>query len=70
MADKNAADKNAADDSSQKNHSAQQSGDKKAAAVADVVEREAYPLAFDPEAWVVVSYVEEKYVGYDFVFNP
>ncbi|MEL7350444.1 MAG: hypothetical protein AAF171_24315 [Cyanobacteria bacterium P01_A01_bin.116] len=70
VADKNAADKNAADDSSQKNHSAQQSGDKKAAAVADVVEREAYPLAFDPEAWVVVSYVEEKYVGYDFVFKP
>ncbi|MEO1394267.1 MAG: hypothetical protein AAFV90_15275 [Cyanobacteria bacterium J06634_5] len=69
-ADNSAVDSNAADDSSQKNHSAQQVGDKKAAAVADVVEREAYPLAFDPEAWVVVSYVEEKYVGYDFVFKP
>lgn len=65
-----AVDNKAADDSSQKNPSAQQAGDKKTAAVADVVEREAYPLAFDPEAWVVVSYVEEKYVGYDFVFKP
>lgn len=34
-------------------------------------EREAYPLAFDPEAWVVVTYEEGgKYVGYDFVFKP
>ena len=34
-------------------------------------EREAYPLAFDPEAWVVVTYGEGgEYVGYDFVFKP
>ena len=35
-----------------------------------VSEREAYPLAFDPEAWVVVSYVDGRYSGYDFVFKP
>ncbi|MGB3766106.1 MAG: hypothetical protein WA947_06065 [Phormidesmis sp.] len=34
-------------------------------------EREAYPLAFDPEAWVVIAYSQTgEYVGYDFVFNP
>lgn len=33
--------------------------------------REAYPLAFDPEAWVVVAYSNtEEYIGYDFVFKP
>ncbi len=32
--------------------------------------REAYPLAFDPEAWVVVSYEADEYAGYDFVFKP
>lgn len=35
-----------------------------------VSEREAYPLAFDPEAWVVVSYTDGKYAGYDFAFKP
>ena len=34
-------------------------------------EREAYPLAFDPEAWVVVAYsASGEYIGYDFVFRP
>lgn len=34
-------------------------------------EREAYPLAFDPEAWVIVAYSQTgEYVGYDFVFTP
>ena len=34
-------------------------------------EREAYPLAFDPEAWVVVAYADGgEYLGYDFVFKP
>lgn len=34
-------------------------------------EREAYPLAFDPEAWVVVAYAGTgEYLGYDFVFKP
>lgn len=53
---------------------------------ADVIEREAYPLAFDPGAWVVVNYsagegareeADEKtnekaseYVGYDLIFRP
>ena len=33
--------------------------------------REAYPLAFDPDAWVVIAYTEtEEYLGYDFVFKP
>lgn len=32
--------------------------------------REAYPLAFDPEAWVVVDYDLDSYTGYDFVFKP
>ncbi len=33
-------------------------------------EREAYPLAFDPEVWIVLNYEAEKYTGYDFVFKP
>ena len=32
--------------------------------------REAYPLAFDPDTWVVVAYEANSYVGYDFVFKP
>ncbi len=32
-------------------------------------EREAYPLAFDPEVWIVLNYEAEKYIGYDFVFK-
>ncbi len=31
--------------------------------------REAYPLAFDPQAWVVVNYSSGAYVDYDFVFK-
>lgn len=34
------------------------------------IEREAYPLAFDPEAWVVLNYSSGEYQGYDFVFKP
>lgn len=34
------------------------------------LERDAYPLAFDPEAWVVLTYEGEAYAGYDFVFKP
>lgn len=29
-------------------------------------ERDAYPLAFDPNTWLVVLYEEEAYVGYGF----
>lgn len=29
-------------------------------------ERAAYPLAFDPNTWLVVLYEDEEYVGYDF----
>lgn len=36
----------------------------------DSAEREAYPLAFDPEVWVVLNYESETYTGYDFVFRP
>ncbi|MEL6470429.1 MAG: hypothetical protein AAFQ74_11935 [Cyanobacteria bacterium J06623_4] len=32
--------------------------------------RDAYPLAFDPEAWVVLTYEGDAYRGYDFVFKP
>ncbi|MFK8185123.1 MAG: hypothetical protein AB8B99_17260 [Phormidesmis sp.] len=41
-----------------------------AAANGPIVAREAYPLAFDPEAWVIVSYSESGYAGYDFAFKP
>ena len=34
-----------------------------------LVAREAYPLAFDPEAWVVVNYTEDGYASYDFAFK-
>ncbi|MEM7065120.1 MAG: hypothetical protein AAF572_18425 [Cyanobacteria bacterium P01_B01_bin.77] len=29
-------------------------------------ERAAYPLAFDPNTWLVVLYEDQEYVGYDF----
>lgn len=35
-----------------------------------LAEREAYPLAFDPQTWFVVLYEGNEYTGYDFVFNP
>ncbi len=31
-----------------------------------MAERIAYPLAFDPNTWLVVLYEDEEYVGYDF----
>ncbi|MFG6100191.1 hypothetical protein SPB21_33420 [Leptothoe sp. ISB3NOV94-8A] len=31
-----------------------------------IAERTAYPLAFDPNTWLVVLYEEEEYVGYGF----
>lgn len=44
-------------------------GDSKLAE-SNLAEREAYPLAFDPEVWVVLNYESGKYTGYDFVFKP
>lgn len=32
-------------------------------------QREAYPLAFDPQTWFVVLYEGEEYAGYDFSFR-
>lgn len=32
-------------------------------------QREAYPLAFDPQTWLVVLYEGDEYAGYSFVFN-
>ena len=32
-------------------------------------QREAYPLAFDPQTWFVVLYENEEYAGYDFSFR-
>ena len=37
--------------------------------IAQAGRREAYPLAFDPDTWVVVAYEANSYVGYDFVFK-
>lgn len=34
-----------------------------------IAEREAYPLAFDPQTWLVVLYDGDRYVGYDFRFR-
>lgn len=31
--------------------------------------REAYPLEFDPQTWLVVLYEGDRYVGYDFRFR-
>ena len=31
--------------------------------------REAYPLAFDPQTWLIVLYEEGEYAGYDFSFT-
>lgn len=33
-----------------------------------LAEREAYPLEFDPQTWLVVLYEEGEYAGYDFSF--
>lgn len=32
-------------------------------------QREAYPLAFDPQTWFVVSYEGDTYAGYSFSFR-
>ncbi|MGF1516878.1 MAG: hypothetical protein ACFCVB_03610 [Nodosilinea sp.] len=32
-------------------------------------DREAYPLEFDPQTWLVVLYEGDRYVGYDFRFR-
>ncbi|MEL6384343.1 MAG: hypothetical protein AAFQ89_18175 [Cyanobacteria bacterium J06626_18] len=34
-----------------------------------VAQREAYPLEFDPQTWLVVLYEEGEYAGYDFSFK-
>jgi hypothetical protein len=34
-----------------------------------IAEREAYPLAFDPDTWFVLLYEGNQYVGYDFSFR-
>ena len=36
----------------------------------ELAEREAYPLAFDPQTWVVLLYEGDEYAGYDFSFQP
>lgn len=33
------------------------------------VEREAYPLEFDPQTWFVLLYQDGNYAGYDFSFR-
>jgi len=33
------------------------------------VEREAYPLEFDPQTWFVLQYHGEEFVGFDFSFR-
>ena len=33
------------------------------------VEREAYPLEFDPQTWFVLQYQDGKYAGFDFSFR-
>ncbi|MBD0334393.1 MAG: hypothetical protein ICV62_02790 [Cyanobacteria bacterium Co-bin13] len=32
-------------------------------------EREAYPLEFDPQTWLVILYEGNEYAGYDFSFR-
>ena len=34
-----------------------------------IAQREAYPLEFDPQTWLVVLYEEGEYAGYDFSFK-
>ena len=34
-----------------------------------IAEREAYPLEFDPQTWLIVLYEEGEYAGYDFSFH-
>ncbi|MFE4105359.1 hypothetical protein [Almyronema epifaneia] len=41
----------------------------KAAEVSGPLERQAYPLEFDIDTWLVVEYTDNQYVGYDFSFR-
>ena len=34
-----------------------------------IAQREAYPLAFDPQTWLVLLFEEEEYAGYAFAFH-
>ncbi len=34
------------------------------------VDRQAYPLEFDPNTWLVVQYQGDRYRGYDFILRP
>lgn len=34
-----------------------------------VAEREVYPLAFDPDTWLVMLYEGDEYAGFDFSFR-
>ncbi len=35
-------------------------------AAGTIVDRHVYPLAFDPQTWVVVKYEGQRYIGYEF----
>ena len=37
--------------------------------VGAIAEREAYPLAFDPDTWLIILYEGDEYAGYDFSFR-
>jgi hypothetical protein len=34
-----------------------------------IAERDAYPLAFDPDTWLIILYEGNQYAGYDFSFR-
>lgn len=35
-----------------------------------MLDREAYPMEFDPQVWLIVLYEGNNYVGYTFSFRP
>lgn len=35
-----------------------------------MAQREAYPLAFDPQTWLILLFEGEEYAGYAFAFQP
>jgi hypothetical protein len=37
--------------------------------VGETTEREAYPLAFKPDTWLVVTYEGDRYAGFDFLVH-
>ncbi len=37
--------------------------------VGAIAHREAYPLEFDPDTWLVILYEGDEYAGYDFSFH-